>query len=259
MTSGACRSGFCGLLRPPACWPSSYRPRSSVRSSSATHGTRSSARLRPRRAADPTARLTSLSGTRYAVWKSALKAFAAHPAGGTGAGTFEFWWDQHATNDEFLRDAHSIWLENMAELGVPGLVLIIGVMAAALAVALAVRRRTPSGVAGGAAAAFAAAFVVYLLHATVDWMWESTAVTVLAFAGVAVIGARISSARPRLRLPARATLAVAAAIAAILQLPGLLSTAEIRRSQAAERAGNPPSRLGTRTLRPRRNRGRRAH
>jgi tetratricopeptide (TPR) repeat protein len=42
----------------------------------------------------------------------------------------------------------------------------------------------------------------------------------------------------RLRWPSRTALAIAAAVACLLQVPGLLSTAEIRRSQAAERMGN---------------------
>ena len=61
--------------------------------------------------------------------------------------------------------------------------------------------------------AFLAAFVVFLFHASVDWMWESTAVTVLAFAGVAAVGTRLSERRLRLRFPARAGLALTAAIA----------------------------------------------
>ncbi len=59
--------------------------------------------------ADPTARLSRLSSTRYPVWKSALKAFEAHPVGGTGAGTFEFTWNEHPSDGEFVRDTHNLW------------------------------------------------------------------------------------------------------------------------------------------------------
>ncbi len=76
---------------------------------------------------DPTARLSNLSSSRYLVWQAAIKAFDAHPSDGTGAGTFVFWWNEHATDAEFLRQAHNIWLQNMAELGLPGLLLIIAV------------------------------------------------------------------------------------------------------------------------------------
>jgi hypothetical protein len=187
---------------------------------------------------DPTSRLTQLSGTRYPVWKAAVKAFDAHPITGTGAGTFEFWWERHQGSPEFVRNAHSFELENLAELGVPGAALIVSVMAAALALLAAVRRRCRRSTSVGASTALLAAFVVYLLQASVDWLWQSTAITVLAFAGVAVAGARESGSLRAIRWPVRSGLVLVAAGAALIQVPGLLSTAELRRSQAAERAGN---------------------
>jgi hypothetical protein len=192
---------------------------------------------------DPTARLSSLSGSRYSVWKSAVEDFKAHPATGTGAGTFEFWWNQHGTSGEFLRDTHNIWLQNMGELGAPGLILIVAVAAAAVGLAVTVRLRARRSASAGASAAFLGVMIVYLVHASVDWMWESTAVTVLALAGVAAVGGRLSGRSLRLRIPARAALVAVAAGAALLQLPGMLSTIDIRNSQAAERAGDTSSAL----------------
>lgn len=199
------------------------------------------------RKSDPTARLSSLSGTRYPTWRAAVKAFDAHPLDGTGAGTFEFWWNRHGTDAEFLRDAHNVWLENLAELGLPGLLLIVAVVAVSLGVAVTVLRRVRRSRSAGPAAAVTAAFAVYLLHASVDWMWESTAVTVLAFAGVAIVGARMARGGLRLRLPGRAVLALLAAGVALLQLPGVLSTTAIRRSQTAERAGHADTALALAT------------
>jgi hypothetical protein len=187
---------------------------------------------------DPAARLLTLSGTRYEVWKSALAAFDEHPLDGTGAGTFEFWFNRHPDGDpQFVRDTHNLWLQNMAELGLPGLLLIVAFAVAALAVAVAVRRRARRSLSAGLSTAFLAAFVVFLWHASVDWMWESTAITVLALAGVSVLGARLAGPRRRLRWWARATCVVLCLAAGALQLPGLLSTIEIRRSQSAEREG----------------------
>jgi hypothetical protein len=172
------------------------------------------------------------------VWRSAIDAFEAHPFDGIGAGAWEFWWNRHATDSEFVRDTHNLWLENMAELGLPGLLLMIAVVGSALWVGFVVRRRARRAGSAGAAAAMLAVFIVYLLHASVDWMWESTATTVVALGGVAILAARLTTARLALRLPGRAALALIAALAAILQLPGLLSTTAIRRSQSAERAGD---------------------
>ncbi len=187
---------------------------------------------------DPAARLLNLSGSRYYVWKSAVNAFARDPGAGTGAGTFAFWWNRHATDPEFLHDTHNIWLQNMAELGAPGLVLMLAVVGGALAVAGVARLRARRRASAGAATAAVAALAVYLLAASVDWMWESTAVTVLALAGIAAIGARLSRPLGAVRWRTRVPLVVLASAAAAIQVPGLLSTAELRRSQAAERSGN---------------------
>jgi O-antigen ligase len=185
---------------------------------------------------DPTARLSSLAGTRYPLWKVTLSAFDAHPLDGSGAGTTRFFWEAHATDDESIHDVHNIWLQNMAELGIPGLLLIVALAVAALAVGLRVRLRARSSSTAGAAAAFVAAFLVYLLAASVDWMWESTAVTVLALAGIAAVGVRLGGPKLRLRLPLRILLAALALAAGAAQLPGILSTTAIRHSQSAEGA-----------------------
>ena len=132
----------------------------------------------------------------------------------------------------------------MAELGLPGLLLIVAVAATALGVLVTVRRRARRGASVGAATALLAAFIVYLMHASVDWMWQASAVTALALAAVAVAGARTASVPLQLPIPVRAVVAALAAGAALLQLPGLISTTAIRRSQAAERAGNASLALG---------------
>jgi O-Antigen ligase len=191
--------------------------------------------------ANPTARLTSLSGTRFQLWKVALHAFDAKPLTGTGAGTFEFWWNRHATQSEFVQNAHSIWLENMAELGLPGLLLIVIFSAAMFAAALVALRRSRRGSSAAACVAATAAFIVFMVQASVDWMWQSTAVTVLALTGVAIVTSRASRPRAQSRratlLAARVVLAVAAIAAGAVQVPGLLSQEEIHASQTAARSG----------------------
>jgi tetratricopeptide (TPR) repeat protein len=75
-------------------------------------------------------------------------------------------------------------------------------------------------------------------------MWQSTAVTVLALAAVGVAGARLAAPRPRVRVWLRVLMVVAAVVAGAVQIPGLISTTDLRHSQAAERAGNPSVALG---------------
>jgi hypothetical protein len=190
-----------------------------------------------------TSRLTNLSGTRYDLWKVALDGFNAHPTSGTGAGSYQFLWDRRQPDVESVRNAHSLWLENMAELGIPGLVLIVVLSASALGVALLARRRSNRRVTAGASTALVCVFAVYLLSASVDWMWQSTAITVLALAGVAVVAARLSGDHRAWRWPIRTGITVLALVAGLVQLPGLISSLEIGRSQGAERDGQPAQAL----------------
>jgi O-antigen ligase len=189
--------------------------------------------------ADPASRVTQLSGIRYDVWTSALQSFEKHPIEGIGSGTFEFWWNRQGKSGEFVRNAHSLELENMAELGAPGLLLIVAVLGAATWVLLVARIQSRRTATAGAAAALLGAFLVYVVQASVDWMWQSTAVTVLAIAAAAVAGARLSTRSQRLRWFWRLGIALAAIGAVAVQIPSLLSTSEIRRSQTAERGRHP--------------------
>src|SRR5205085_1474976 len=75
----------------------------------------------------------SIAGShRYQYWEVALHAFHAHPWNGIGPGMFEFYWAQHNNLAEYVQNAHSLWLETLAELGIPGLTLIGGFFALAL-------------------------------------------------------------------------------------------------------------------------------
>jgi hypothetical protein len=174
-------------------------------------------------------RYTNLNGHRYEYWRSAVKAFEAHPADGIGAGTFEFWWNRHG-GQEFVRDAHSLYIESAAELGAPGVLLAIA-FAASLAV-LALRSRgelaLPADV--GAHLAAGAAFLVYLLHSAVDWMWESTGVSAFGIACAGLAASAGPAGAVRWRIVPRVAIAAVALLACFAQLPGLVSTTRVRES-----------------------------
>lgn len=187
-------------------------------------------------AADPAARLTNLNGARYDHWKVAYHSFENAPWRGSGAGTFEYAWNLEGYG--FVRDAHSLYFELLAETGFPGLALIllfIGGYFWALIAAIA-RLENPEG--RGVLAAAAAAVAAYLLGAGVDWLWESPAVTVLAMTlvGAVCVAASRDAAPPR--WPWRIPLAAAAIALCGVQLPGLVSTSEVRKSQSALREGD---------------------
>lgn len=179
--------------------------------------------------ADPASRLTSGGGGRYLIWQSASDAFGAQPSHGIGSGTFELWWSRRG-GQEFIRDGHSLYLETAAELGVPGVAFLLVALVALSVGAMRGRRQNGRG-------PLAAAWVVFLLHAGVDWLWEEPAVTVLAIASVGLAAPAPHGARLVNAWAIRATVAVTAVVAIVVQVPMLAATSLVRSSQRAERAG----------------------
>ena len=182
--------------------------------------------------ADPAARLGTLAGNRYNVWDAALDIGRAHPWNGVGPGAYELAWNRDGRDSEHVRDAHSLWLEAWAELGLPGVIVTLALAVTLLGAGLLARRSAERhDVAAGVAVP--AALVVTGFHASFDWIWESTANASLAIAlaGAAVAG----SSRPRIRIGLRwrVPLALVAAVLVLVQLPPTVGTSRIRDSQAA--------------------------
>jgi O-Antigen ligase len=126
---------------------------------------------------------------RYQFWESAVEASETAPWKGIGPGSFEFWWGRHGSYNGYVRTAHSLYLENLAELGIPGLLLIGGFVFAVLGIG-AVRslrappeQRLPLAAATAGAAGFAMA-------AALDWVWQlgALAASFMLLAAVAVSG-----------------------------------------------------------------------
>lgn len=134
----------------------------------------------------------------------------AHPVLGTGAGTFGRYW---AASGKVLDlggalDAHSLYLETLAELGPLGLLFVAAMLLAPLRGVL--RHRTAAYV-----PAAAGAYAAFLVHAGLDWDWEMPAVVVAALCcAAAVAAAEVHGERP-LRPAARVALgAVSVALGA---------------------------------------------
>jgi hypothetical protein len=131
-------------------------------------------------------RLLSLSGNnRSEYWRVAWREVDAHPWLGGGAGSYQRFWLRHRRNALPVLDAHSLYLETLAELGPVGLGLLLCALAIPLGAVRRVRTHPLTFAAGGA-------YVAFLLHAAIDWDWEMTAVTFAAVVcGVALLlGAR---------------------------------------------------------------------
>ena len=135
---------------------------------------------------DASNRLFSLSGSnRSDYWRVAWREVEADPWLGGGAGSFQRYWLRHRSANLPVLDAHSLYLETLAELGPVGLALLLCVLAVPLLGLRAARRMSLAAPAFGG-------YVAYLVHAGIDWDWEMPAVTLTALVcGVALLLATI--------------------------------------------------------------------
>jgi O-antigen ligase len=144
--------------------------------------------------------VTELFGeNRPRYWHVAWREFTENRVLGSGAGTFDEFWLDWRTVSSYARDAHNLYLETLAELGIPGLLLLLSALLPPLFVLR--RGRDPLR------ATAAAGYVAYLIHTGVDWDWELPATTIaglLCAAALLVDGrgddARELSARTRVAL-----------------------------------------------------------
>lgn len=134
-------------------------------------------------------RLLSVSNNgRLDHWRAALDGYEREPLHGTGAGTYALLWDRVRPAESQVEDAHSLYLEMLAELGIVGLVLTALAVMLLLLGFLARARGTDRAVGG---ALFGAA-LAWTLHAGFDWDWEIPAVTIWLFAaGGLALAARV--------------------------------------------------------------------
>jgi O-antigen ligase len=156
-------------------------------------------------------------GGRRQFWAAALDAFRSRPITGRGAGSFAAWWAEHPRLPFLVRDAHSLYLETLAELGLVGFALLVGAFSAGLAGAARKTLRAPPE-ARPALAGLTAIFLAYVVAASFDWMWELTVVTIVAVFSLGLAAASetspASSARRRITVPLGPAMALAAAACA---------------------------------------------
>jgi len=192
-------------------------------------------------------RLQGVNGNgRYQYWQAARAAEETAPLKGIGPGTFEFWWSRHGTDPGFVRDAHSLYFETLAETGIPGFALLVGLLALLLGAAVVRSLRSPPGVRIWIAAAVGG-LATFLTSAAFEWVWEMGAIAcaVMVLGAVILAGRDESSAEepapqpsPSRRLLPRAALAVLAAVAlgaVAVPMAGALATRDSRDAAAEGR------------------------
>jgi hypothetical protein len=176
--------------------------------------------------ANPADRLSQVGNNgRLAQWRVAVDRFEEEPLLGTGAGTYRLAWERaRPAGSAPAVDGHSLYLETLAELGVPGLVLL----ALALAALLGALARGIGGPEHDARAPLLAAAVALLVHAGIDWDWEMPALWIwlLAAGGLAAASAAPAAGR---RPPPR----MGRVVAALALLVVALTPWSVARSESA--------------------------
>lgn len=193
------------------------------------------------------AHLLSGNGSgRWQHWQAAVDEFRSAPAIGRGAGSYEAWWAQHGSLATFVRDAHSLYVEVLGELGLVGFLILASLLGVA-AVVIADRTRRTDGEDRITVASLAAVLLAFAVAAGVDWMWELTVVSVVGIVCLALLMGPATALSPRPRLategerPARSRSRFTAGVGVLLlawalicaQAIPLLASTKIRDSQAA--------------------------
>jgi O-antigen ligase len=137
---------------------------------------------------DPAQHFGDLSGAgRHDFYSVATESFGEEPLRGVGAGAYEFAWERHRSLEQPVHDAHSLYLEAFAELGLAGGLLVLALVGTLLWTAFAAWRAA-RGRGRELHAALLAAMLAFAVTAGLDWFWEIAALGAVFFlaAGAAV-------------------------------------------------------------------------
>ena len=179
---------------------------------------------------------------RYNYWEIGWGEFKRAPLLGAGADNFGRAYELRGKSTQTPRFPHSTAMVALSETGIVGALLLFGAFAAALVAAAPALRRPD--LAGGAAGAGVLMFIYWLLHGSLDWLWEFPGLAGAALAGLGLAtalrrkapepaGAPLFASRRALALGVLGALLIAASV-----VPPWLSQRELR--SGAELAASDP-------------------
>jgi O-Antigen ligase/Tetratricopeptide repeat len=172
---------------------------------------------------------------RIQLWKVAWRQADAHLLAGDGAGSYERYYLQHRKTTQNVENAHSLYLETLATLGVVGLALLALALAIPLAAAVRFRRRRLVPFA-------CAAYCAFLVHASIDWDWQLAGVALAAvLCGLACVVAGRRDGGSELPMRWRGAGAAVAVGLSALTIVGLLGNTALESSQSATSSGHAQS------------------
>jgi hypothetical protein len=170
---------------------------------------------------------------RYAVWTVALHLFERHPITGIGVDNFGVDWLRERPNTQDNIYPHSVELRTLQQTGLIGTTLLSLFFGAALVAGLrGLRTRSPA--ARGVSLAAVLVFGYWIVHGSVDWLWEIPALSAAAFSALGLVVALSperslvkTDGRPRSRWPLPVACAALTAFAVITLVPGWLAARQV--------------------------------
>ena len=197
-------------------------------------------------AAGSGSRFTSGAGNRYDYWRVAARQFEDDPLKGIGAGNYDRTYFLERRTLEDVRQAHSLPLQVLGELGlIGGVALLLFVGAVLAGFARRARAARGSEVELGLAVAGGGMFLIWLVHTSVDWLHLIPGLTGIALCGAAVLVAPWVRARATEGTPPVALVVAGACVLAVLVgavLTGRVALADKYRADAQEAAATDPRR-----------------
>jgi O-Antigen ligase len=180
------------------------------------------------------AHLVSGSGSgRWQFWTAAVDEWRSAPVIGSGAGSFAAWWAEHGSLTMFVRNAHSLYLESLGELGAIGFLLAAAVWLGGCVIGVRTCRRTGGELRASLAAATAVS-VAFAVGAGLDWLWQLPAVSLVGVSALPLaLGSPVPESAPHPRPSARAALAGLALVVVVLELIPLLAGHALAQSRRA--------------------------
>ncbi|MGE5275055.1 MAG: O-antigen ligase family protein [Verrucomicrobiota bacterium] len=186
-------------------------------------------------------RLADLSSSnRWTWWKEAWRLFEDAPAGGRGAATFEVARRAIRNGSIVTTEPHNLPLQFLAETGIVGFLLLVGLLGTGAAAAVTAVRRVETAE-RPAAVALAIAAGAFVLHSLVDIDWEFVAVGAPAFFALGVL-VGLGAAPPARMRPVWGGVTAAVAVAVLYSLTAPYASGRLVDSAySAIAAGNTPA------------------
>ncbi len=128
----------------------------------------------------PTGLAEASSHGRSQFWQAALEAFSEKPILGHGAGTYQFSWEQLRTIHMANTQAHSFYLQALAELGIVGALLALGMVLAMLWIGFETWRHA-SGRERELYAVLLGVSLAFAVGIAYDWFWQLAMVGAIFF------------------------------------------------------------------------------